>query len=171
MSLITRVKNYLNRKFRVHYENRISLRFGIQRFIGNVAFIQLTHEEYIPLFQLDRVADLWVTARGMRPLLNYSVFLDDWKMVQVIVEARGFQINQETPESEKNRKTIIEENSKALSIEAMKKVPWPEFNQETWETVGFEDPRLEPLKDLFLGCAFYLPLCAEHKRKLSEKIV
>lgn len=142
-ALLKRITDPINRAFRKHYENRISLPYGMARFISNVAFIQLTHEQFVSLMPCMGIADLWVTTVGLRPVLHYKVFLEDWVQCECIIEERGLQVREE--------------------IEPLEGEPqqWTD-----WEMVSIDDKRVEKLKDMFLGFAFYTPLLAEHKRPL-----
>lgn len=145
MEIYKQLRSFVFRHIREWYSNRISLPYGINAFLGNVAFIQLEHNEHLFLNPCSAyVGTIHVTTVGMRPLLTYSLWVEgeEWKpempKVQVIVEARGFQV-------------------KAQGA--------PETN---WEVVSIDDKRVAPLKDLFLAFAFYAPLRAEWKRPNTE---
>lgn len=131
------------------YESRINLRNGYLCFLANVAFIQLTHEEYVDLNAPSKfTGTVRVTSQGMRPVLTFKFWPtgEEWKktlpFVSVIIEekrllARNVPVKKGDPEGE-------------------------------WETVTIEDPRVAPLEPLFHAFAFYQPLRADHKKKLSE---
>ena len=166
--MLKKIKNRALVWFRKRYENRISLPYGITRFISNIAFVQLTHEEMIDLAPLPRFAGAWVTTTGMRPVINYGVFTTEWIYVQLIVELdRGFQIHEELPESKKERLVIEQANSLANNPQDMKPVPKPKFGTDDWEMATIDDPRVEPLKDMFLGFAFYAPFTASMKKRIN----
>jgi hypothetical protein len=142
--LFTRFKNFLLRSFRTFYENRIQLPYGIRQFLANVAFLQLGPEESVMLNPPSAYCgDVLLTTVGARPHLLYPVWLPgmDYNKatmpkVKVLVEDRGiFQVKD------------------------------AETPQADWELVTIKDPRISPLKDLFLGFAFYTPLRAEMKQK------
>lgn len=142
MKFLKKIRDTINRVFRIYYENLISLPFGVARFMGNVAFIQLNSREYVDLCPVPRVVNLWVTVSGTRPVLYYSVYrksLDQWAPVQVVVEQRGFNLK---PQGAAD---------------------------ETWELVDINHECLEPLKDIFLAFAFYAPLRADHKKLIEAK--
>ncbi len=135
--------------FRKRYEARVSLPFGISQFIANVAFIQLSKEEYIDLNPCSSaIGTIRVTTTDMRPMLTYKYWREgmEWTeslpMIQVIVEQRGFQLR------ELGAKTASE-----------------------WELVTIEDARVAVLKDLFLAWAFYAGLRPDWKHKLPEVVV
>lgn len=112
--------------------------------MGNVAFIQLSPLEFVNMAAVPRAASLWLTVAGARPVLNYQAWIPDpendtmgeWKPVKVIVERTGFQ------------------------------VAAGDLAEPVWETVDITDPRVSPLRDVFLGFAFYASLLAEHKKPL-----
>jgi hypothetical protein len=145
LNIFKSIRDRINRLFRIYYENRISLPYGMARFMSNVAFIQLNAREFVELAPCNGFGNPWVTVSGMRPLINYSVFVDgssrmgDWMPMQAIVESRGVQVRAQGSDD------------------------------TAWELVKFDDPRVAPLKDMFLGFAFYAPLLASHKKPLEEK--
>lgn len=141
--MFKRIREFFLRKYRTWYEDRINLQYGINQFLANVAFIQLTHEEFLILNPPSAYCgDIHLTTEGMRPVLTYSVWLEGMEYpkehrhlptAKVIVERDKFQVwNQETSE---------------------------------WDYVTIKDERVRHLKDLFLAFAFYPPLRAEWKKK------
>lgn len=129
------IKNW----FRKFYENRISIRHGYMQFLGNVAYIQISHEEYITLNPSSkRTGDIKVTTSGSRPVLNYKF----WPPNVVYSES--------LPEV-----TLILEEDR-ISVEEP---------HGSWTIVDRKDPRVAALDDLFLSFAFYQPMRVEHKKK------
>lgn len=141
--------------FRRYYETRINVPFGIARFIGNVAFIQMGRDEYVTLPPTSPgTGAITLTAPDMRPKLRYTYWPKgmEWREnmpeVEVIVELRGFQV-----------RGVSEEYSDVHCPDACK---WT-----NWDLVDITDPRVAPLKNLFLAFAFYLPLSDLNKRKME----
>jgi hypothetical protein len=146
---LKRITDFFKRLFRKYYEGRINLKFGVSQFIANVAFIQLTHEEFLMLSPPSAYCgDIHLTTVGMRPVLTYPVWVpgmaypDDEKLP--IVQA------------------IIDSNEK-FQVRDFR----DEKNPGEWEPVTIQDPRVSPLKDLFLAFAFFCPLRTEFKRKIA----
>jgi len=167
-NLFKRYRDKFRIWFRNYYEARLALPYGITRFVSNIAFIQLTHEEKLDLGSGHHLANFWVTTTGMRPVLNYAVFTTEWVHVQVIIEIdRGFQLRQETPESAAHRLELLKANSVANRQEDLQIVPPPAYAEE-WNLTPITDPRLEVLKDVFLAFAFYAPLTADMKKRITN---
>lgn len=144
MGIFNFIRNYFNRKFRVHYENRINLQYGILQFIANFCALQFGPDEYIKLRPASlSMHQITVTPVGGRPKLHYSYW------------PRGMEYRPDFPEVE----VIVEE--KKLQV---KNASDPEAK---WEVVSIDDERVNPLKDIFLASAFYPVMHAEQKRKIS----
>lgn len=145
--MIKRLVNRIHVLLRSYYENRINLPFGIASFIGNIAFVQLNRTEFLTINSPSkRLSDLTVTTHDMRPLLRYSY----WPKEQ------NWQEGYKPPVIE----TIVE--IRGFQVR--------ELGASDWDLVTIEDPRVEQLKDMFLGFAFYQPLRAGHKQKLLEVV-
>lgn len=139
------LKEYIFRQFREWYENRISLPFGIRQFQANVAFIQVTNEEFLMLNPPSNYCgDIYLTVEGARPTLTYPVWLP----------------GMEYPKDPKNLPVVnmIIENDSKFQIKG----------ETDWEPITLMDPRIAPLKDLFLGFAFYPSLRKEMKQKKAQ---
>lgn len=151
MGWFKNLRSRINTAFRVYYENRISLKFGIAQFLGNVAFLQIGPDEYLELPPCEPgMGKITVTTTGIRPKLRYTYWpkgmahKEKMPEVEVIVELRGFQVRNL-------------DGSQTDDCEASE-----------WDLVGIDDERVAPLKNLFLGFAFYLPLQESHKLKVSR---
>lgn len=139
--MFKKVRQYFLRKFRETYENRIQVNYGIMQFLANFAFIQISNEESITLNPPSAYgSDIVVTTSGSRPVLTYrywpkgKVYDTGLPSVEVIVEKSGFFQVREAG------------------------------SDQDWEIVRLTDERIAPLKDMFLGFAFYPPLRAEWKK-------
>lgn len=140
--------------FRIRYEDRISLKWGIRQFIANVAFIQLNSREYIDLNPASEyIGMIRLTTSDMRPMLTYKYWPQgttwglDMPIVDTIVEERGFQV--------RTRKRVNANTDEVITSDL--------------EVVDSADPRVRVLKDLFLSFAFYPTLRAEWKLPLEEQ--
>lgn len=137
------IKNW----FRKRYENEVSLPYGILKFLGNFVMLQMGPEEYLDITAPSRriVTNIRITPNGARPMLSYRYWPVGWEWredlpaVQVIIEEKRilFKCPQDTS------------------------IP----NDPLWEVGHLEHPVIAPLRDLFLGFAFYQPMRAEHKKK------
>lgn len=136
------IRDYLLRKFREVYENRIQVKFGIHQFLNNVAFIQLSNEEQLTLPPASSYGyEITLTTVGLRPLLRYRYW------------PKGMEFKGDLPEVE----VIVEKNC-LFQVR-------PAGQNIEWELVDLTDERVAVLKDLFLGFAFYPPLRPEWKVK------
>lgn len=171
--IIKNIKDRIHFYLRAYYEKRVSLSYGISRFLSNIAFIQLTHEERIDMGSVSNIGGLWVTTQGIRPVLNYSVFVAGgpdarfgmWVAVQVFMEdKRPLQLRIETEESRLARLQAAETMVKNALW--MSQLPEPKF-ADTWEMTDINNPHIAPLRDMFLGFALYAPLIASMKRKIN----
>lgn len=139
------LKDFCLRKFRLFYENRINLKYGISQFLANVAYIQLTHEEFVMLNPPSAwCGDIHLTTKGIRPLLSYPVW------------PNGMEYP-EDPKAIPFVQVIVESNEKFQIKEGL--------NEGDWNAVTIADPRVAPLKDMFLSFAFHSPLRSEWKKK------
>ncbi len=170
MRIFKKIKIKIDRAFRKYYEKRISLPYGIARFLSNVAFIQLSNQEYVELAPDGTVNSIWMTTLGMRPYLKYAVYnreVSYWQRVELIIEQRGFQVRSETEESLEKRKEVDAINSKKQLGAFLEPLPAAVFQEEDWKLAQINDPRIEPLTDIFLSFAFYGSLTAAHKKKIE----
>ena len=152
--------------FRSWYESQLSLPYGITQFLANFAFIQLTPHEYVELNPpSSHCGTLRLTSKDARPVVSFKYwppgeeFSDRFNQVQVILEMGSRQT--------KNFRFQVREERAAFGAKedgsGVAAVPvWTD-----WEVATLKDHRIEVLKDLFLGFAFFPYMRTEHKRKVE----
>lgn len=160
--------------FRSWYEQQLSLPFGINQFLANFAFIQLTPHEYVELNPpSSHCGTLRLTSKDARPVVTFKYWppgaeYKEFSNVQVILEEGSrqtrnfrFQVREEVPQM---KVTSVDAKEKTVTLEGI----GPSWTD--WEIATLKDHRIEVLRDLFLGFAFYAPMRAEHKKKIVEAV-
>ena len=148
--------------FRSWYEQQLSLPFGINQFLANFAFIQLTPHEYVELNPpSSHCGTLRLTSKDARPVVTFKYWppgaeYKEFSNVQVILEEGSRQT--------RNFRFQVRQEAKAFSEKGVETI-WTD-----WEVATLKDHRIEVLRDLFLGFAFYAPMRAEHKKKIVEAV-
>lgn len=131
---------WITEMLRKWYENRVSVKYGYLKLLGNVAMLQMSPGEYLDITSPNKriVTDIRVSVTGVRPMLIYrywpkgAAWETDFPVTKVILEEK--------------RISVCNEN-------------------DVWFVAGEDDERVAALRDMFLSFAFYQPLRAEHKKK------
>lgn len=127
------------------YEANLNIDFGIKCFVANVAFIQLTPEEYIILNPPSQyTGNIFLTTQGLRPKLIFNYWIK----------------GADYPEKSENlpKCEVLIDDWNRFQIRDVCDV------EQDWESAPSSDHRIQLLRDLFLGFAFYPSLVKEMKQ-------
>lgn len=149
---MSQLLRFFRQYFRSWYEKSLNLDYGINMFLVNFAFIQVTPEEEIELNSPSPfTGQIVVSSSDMRPVLTYKL----WPMGAEFKDFERVQL-------------IIEKAEKGFRFQTRKEVKVDGESQWSgWEITSQSEHEVAVLKDLFYGFAFHQPMQAAHKRKIK----